>query len=287
MHRENRSRNRARGAVPGLPRLPWLARRWRLARVALAFAYYGLASLAVAGVILPLQRSALRLRAFLRGAGRPPHDAEVRAQRTVHAASRSFVRLLELLDVGRVRWRGTETLARRPRLVVANHPSLIDTPLLTSCMPQADFVVSPEWSRNFFLRRAAAAAGYLRADRGASVVRDAAERLRAGRSVVIFPEGSRTPAQGLRRFQRGAAHIALEAGCELLPVLIRVSPRTLMKGQRWNDLPERTPQWEVTVGEPIRPSEHLRGDEPRPLAARRLTAILQEYFEKRWERGSC
>ena len=50
----------------------------------------------------------------------------------------------------RVRAINTEALARRPQLVVANHPSLIDSPLLTTYMPQADFVVSPDWTRNPF-----------------------------------------------------------------------------------------------------------------------------------------
>jgi 1-acyl-sn-glycerol-3-phosphate acyltransferase len=232
----------------------------------------------LAFVLLPLQRLAARL-------ARREEDADLRAQRLIQRASHSFVRLSQALGAIRVCWHGAERLERRPILVVANHPSLIDTPLLTSRMPQADFVVSPEWSRNPYLRRAAAAAGYLRADRGADVVDDAVARLRAGRSVVIFPEGSRTPREGLRRFQRGAAHIALRAGCDLVPVLIQVTPRTLMKGQRWSDLPDRTPEWRIEVGEPIRPAEHLDGSESRPLAARRLTAVLRDHFEKRWDRG--
>lgn len=229
-------------------------------------------------LVLPLQRLVGRL------TGRSG-EADLRAQRTVHRASRSFVRVHEGLGLARFRFRGTEALRQGPRLVVANHPSLIDTPLLAACMPQADFIASPEWTENPFLRRTAAALGYLRADRGAEVVRDAVTRLRSGRSVVIYPEGSRSSREGLRPFQRGAAHIALEAGCEILPVLIQVSPRALTRGAHLTEYPSRTPVWRVEVGEPIRPGEHLDGTERRPLAARRLTGILKDYFEKRWERG--
>ena len=70
---------------------------------------------------------------------------------------------------------------------------------------------------------------------GAHAVRHAVERLRAGHSVVVYPEGTRTPAEGLRPFQRGAAHIALRAGCDVVPVCITVTPRALMQGQGWTD----------------------------------------------------
>ena len=253
-------------------------------RRAVAFAYYGLGGLGIAFVVVPLVRAADRLRG--RGG-----SGDLGVQRIVHHASRSFVALAERLRLLRIRWRGTDALRHGPLLVVANHPSLIDTPLLTSCMPQADFVVSPAWCENPFLRRAISSAGYLRTDLGARLIRDAAARLRVGRSVVIYPEGSRTPPEGLRRFHRGAAHIALEAECDLVPVVIRVVPRTLMKGQRWHDAPDRTPEWTIQVGEPIRLAErlpeYLAGRESRPLAARRLTTILRQYFEQRWPNGEC
>jgi len=255
---------------PGLAwRASYILRRW------IAFAYYGLAGLAIAWVVLPLQA----VRARLAGRAEP---TDLRAQRAIHRASCGLVRLGEGLGIIRVRWRGLERLERRPTLIVANHPSLIDTPILASHLPQVDLIVNPDWSESFFFRGATAAADYVRMDRAAEVVRRTADRLRAGRWVAIYPEGSRTPPEGLRPFHRGAAHVALAAGVDVLPVVIRVTPRTLMKGQGWSHVPERTPEWIVEVGEPIRPADHLDGDESRPVAARRLTAILQAHFEKRW-----
>jgi 1-acyl-sn-glycerol-3-phosphate acyltransferase len=267
----------ARDAVAA--RTPSLAARVSQAtRGGIAFAYYGLASLALAYAVIPLHHAAARL------AGRAG-DPDLAAQRLIHLASRSFVRLMLLLGLARVRYEGLERL-RGPALVAANHPSLIDTPLLHCCLPQADFVVNPAWGEKALLRRVVAAAGYLRTDAGGvAVVREAAARLRAGRSVVIFPEGSRTPPEGMLPFQRGAAHIALAAGCDLVPVVIQVIPRTLVKGQPWAQVPARRPEWRIEVGQPIHPADHLDGSESRPLAARRLTALLQDYFEKRWERG--
>jgi 1-acyl-sn-glycerol-3-phosphate acyltransferase len=246
-------------------------------RRALAFGSYFLAGMVAGYVVIPLQRLARRL-------GRPG-DPELQAQWAIHWVSRCSVRIMQILGVVRVRWRGVDRLRQGPVLVVANHPSLIDTPLLTCQLPQATFIVSPDWAHNPMLSPAVAGGGYLLAEHGSKVVREAVARLRVGRSVVVYPEGSRTPVEGLRPFHRGAAHVALEAGFDLLPVVIRVEPRTLMKGQHWADAPLRAPLWTVEVGEPIHPADHLDGTESRPVAARRLTGILQDYFDKRWHRG--
>jgi 1-acyl-sn-glycerol-3-phosphate acyltransferase len=190
--------------------------------------------------------------------------------------------VVKLVDV-----RGAEALERGPVVVVANHPSLIDTPILLSVMPQGDFIVNASWGDNPVLRGCVDAADYLRVEHGAVMVRHAVERLRAGRKLVVYPEGSRTPVEGLREFERGAAQIALLAGVDIVPVVISVHPRTLMKGQAFADVPEHCPVWRVDVGEPIHPAEYVREGETLSAASRRVTAALQDHFEKRWDRGIC
>jgi 1-acyl-sn-glycerol-3-phosphate acyltransferase len=261
------------------PRASRLLRAFRLARVGLCFLYFGLGVWLAGVTLLPL----LQLRA--RRLALAPEVGLRHVQRAVHLFCRSFIACMtRVMRVVEVQWIGAEALARGPVLVVANHPSLIDTPLLLSRMPQVDFIVSPDWLRRGWLRRTIEVAEYMHSEDGAEVVREAVARLRAGRSVVVYPEGSRTPSEGLRRFQRGAAHIALEAGCDILPVTIQVTPRALMRGERWTDYPLVNPVWRVEVGEPIRP-EPAGADEQRALAARRLTEVLEEYFGKRCGRG--
>ncbi len=256
-----------------------LLRAFRLARVGLCFLYFGLGVWLTGATVLPLLRWRARL------LGLEPEVGLRRVQRAVHLFCRSFIACMtQVMRVVEVQWIHAEALSRGPVLVVANHPSLIDTPLLLSRMPQADFIVSPAWLQRGWLRGTVDAAEYMHSDAGAEVVDEAVARLRAGRSVVVYPEGSRTPSEGLRRFQRGAAHIALEAGCDILPVTIQVTPRALMQGERWTDYPLAKPVWRVEVGEPIR-LEPAGADEQRALAARRLTGVLEEYFEKRWVRG--
>jgi len=271
-----------RGASAGTARsaAQELARALGVGRVGLCFVYFGIGVWLLGAVLLPLVALPARRR------GGSPDAVSRRVQRVAQLYFRSFITfMMSVMRVGRVEWVNAEGLARGPALVVANHPSLIDTPLLGTKLPQADFIVGAEWMRNGWMRRAIERVGYLSAEDGGALVQTAAERLRAGRTVVVYPEGSRTPREGLRRFQRGAAHMALEAGCDILPVVLHVTPRVLMKGQRLIDYPRERPVWRVEVGEPI----HLPtpvAEEGRALAARRLTAVLEEYFQKRWERGS-
>lgn len=252
---------------------------WRV-RAAIGFASYFLLSIGLGWCVLPIQHAFGRLR------GESQPEREVRSQRWVHRATRRWARLVTALGVFQARYEGLERLTRRPLLIVANHPSLVDTPVLTCCLPQADFVVSEEWLTNPVLRETIRRSGYLKAESGPLVIRDAVRRLRAGRTLVVYPEGSRTPEEGLREFQKGAAFIALAAGCEIVPALIRVTPRAFMKGQGVFDYPEVAPLWSVAFGDPIDPADYLAGGEGRSAAAARLTAALQDDFEKRWERGS-
>jgi 1-acyl-sn-glycerol-3-phosphate acyltransferase len=208
-------------------------------------------------------------------------DRELWMQRSVHRAARFFMGLLGALGVVQLLDQGAERLAGAgPQLVVANHPTLIDVLALLAFMPQADLVVSVEWADNPFLRRLVRACGYLRNDGGLGVVSECVARIRAGRALIIFPEGTRSPKYAVRRLQRGAAHIALRVPCDLLPVQIRCDPPAFGKGQKWYDLPDRAIRMTLAVGEPIATAVVLGEKVPLPVAARRLTSQLRETFEK-------
>jgi 1-acyl-sn-glycerol-3-phosphate acyltransferase len=254
---------------------------WRVFLRSLAFAHYGLSAATLGVLVIPV------LRVFGRLRGWSDDVLDVASQRVIHRTTDNHLRFSEWIDCVRIVGVGTERLAERPQLIIANHPSLDDTPILTRFLPPADFIVSGEWSGNPFLRGAIRGGGYLIAESGALAVRKAIARLRAGRTVVVYPEGSRSLPGGLRPFQRGAALIALRSGLDVVPVVIRVTPRTLMKGQSVVDLSEEGSVWRVEVGEPIRPKDYVLPGETNAESARRLTAVFQEYFEKRWDRGSC
>ena len=131
----------------------------------------------------------------------------------------------------RLRGHDIDKLREPGLLVVANHPTLLDAVFLMSFMPQADCVVKASHYDNFWLSGAARGAGYIPNRSGPQLVEECAERLRRGRSVLIFPEGTRSPKNGLGTFARGAAHIALRAGSDLVPVTIECDPATLYRGK--------------------------------------------------------
>jgi 1-acyl-sn-glycerol-3-phosphate acyltransferase len=185
---------------------------------------------------------------------------------------------MEAAGLTRVRIEGLERLAAPgPLVVVANHPTLVDTPLLGQHMPQADCIANPEWADSPLLRGAIAAANYVRNDAGAAAIEDGVRRLREGRKLLVFAEGTRTPlGVALGPLRRGAAHMALRAGVEIVPVAIACRPRTLMKGQRWHDVPDRAFELHVRVLEPVAAKDVLDGGETPSVAARRLTEAVRE-----------
>jgi 1-acyl-sn-glycerol-3-phosphate acyltransferase len=173
---------------------------------------------------------------------------------------------------------GFERLAAPGQLVVANHPSLIDMLLIASRVPQLDCIVKDALLRQPFLRSVVRWADFIPNAAPQHLIDHCVATLRAGNSLLVFPEGTRSvPGQTLK-MKRGAAHIALAAQCDLLPITIVCNPSALTKTDVWYRVPPRRPHWCVTVGEPIRLSTLLVAGESESRSARRITAHLVEYF---------
>jgi 1-acyl-sn-glycerol-3-phosphate acyltransferase len=251
-------------------RRPLLQHGWRALRTGLAFVVFGLGALVISVLLLPLLRVVSRRRP----------DAERRAQLLIHHSFRLFAWLMASLGLIRVTWSGRERLRDRPALVVANHPTLIDVVLLVAAMPQADCIVKTAARQNPLFRRVVQVAGYLTNDRPEPLVQACTDRLREGRSLLLFPEGTRSPEGCLGTFHRGAARIALRSGMDVVPVVITCTPPTLMKGQRWYDVPECAAHLSLTVKEPICVRKHSAAGKPEAAGARELTAALQDFYER-------
>ena len=248
-----------------------IKRVWRIAATGSAFALFGIAGLLLAAFVFPI------LRRFTGSS----LERERRAQRLIQRCFRAFMAYMQLVGLSEIRVRGGERLAESgPHLLVANHPTLLDVVVIGSLMPQLDCVVKREAWSNPFMRGVVEAAGYIPNDAGEQLVDHCVERIEQGGSLLIFPEGTRSPEGGLGTFQRGAAHTALRSRQPLLPVSIRCDPPTLMRGQKWYDVPPRRMQFSIEVGEPIALPSPTAG-EPRGLAARRMTAELRDFFAKR------
>jgi len=248
-----------------------IGKAWRVVGTAISFATAGLISLSLALVVFPLVR-------LTEGSC---EEREIRSQRAVHRAVRFYMVVLRRLGVMRLQVHGVEKLGEPGLLVVANHPTLIDALILMSFMPQADCVVKASHYDNFWLGGAVKGAGYIPNRSGPQVVEECVERLRRGRSVLIFPEGTRSPKDELGHFARGAAYIALHAGCDPVPVTIECEPATLYRGLAWWQVPERRFTVTINVDPPLPIDEAVSPGTSRPRATRAITNMLCDHFERR------
>ena len=245
-----------------------LDRGWRRFATGLSFFLFGTVGLFLGVAFFP----ALRL--FVR---RKEHQANV-ARRTIACTFRLFVGTMRNLGLLDYELLGFDKLNRKGLVVIANHPSLIDTVFLLGFVQNSIAVVDDELFRNSFTGAPLRAARFIRNDAGARVLDECVAALDAGMNVVIFPEGTRTPRNGTVKLKRGVANIAIRAERNLTPIIIECSPRTLMKGEKWWQIPERPPHYSFTVGDDIAVDKFSSDDESPALAVRRLTAYLELYF---------
>ena len=253
-------------------------RAWRVVATGLSFAAFGLGGVLLGLLVFPLLRLAIRDRSRLR---------EV-ARAVIRRAFAGHFGLMHRLGVLTWEARGLERLDRRGLLVLANHPTLIDVVFLVSRIPDADCVVKSALARNPFTRGPVMATGYIFNDDGAGLVEDCIASVRGGRNLLIFPEGTRTPAGAhLGPLQRGAANIAVRGVIDVTPVVIRCVPRTLGKGEKWYRVPSRRFHISVEVLPDIPVSDYLGPGVGEPMAARRLTDALAALFKTELARAGA
>ncbi len=178
--------------------------------------------------------------------------------------------------VVRIHWRGFDTTPLQPGTVyVANHPTLVDAPVLLSRLPDTICIFKPALSRNPCIGPAAVLAGYSSGDSGVDLIRDTAEQVAAGRSLLIFPEGTRTtPGRSLNPLKPGFALIAKRAGAPIRLITLRASPLLTAKGRAWWKVPS-LPGWiEVTLQDEIPADTELSAGEITALAQERLASLV-------------
>lgn len=249
-----------------------LEREWRIVAKTVSFAVFGAGSLLIAAVVFPLCD-------LWPGTRKRKVD---RIRTAIHHSFRFFIWFMETLRVVDVRFTGLERLRTGgPYLIIANHPTLIDVVALISRLPPVDCVVKKEHWNNFFTRGVVSGADYIPNDGGAGIVTEAISRLGQGHSLLLFPEGTRSPSGGLGEFSRGFAQIAVRSDCAVVPVTIRCDPPMLMKNEKFLSVPARRSQWVISVDEPIAVASHYDAADSKAVAARKLSAAVRRYYEKR------
>jgi 1-acyl-sn-glycerol-3-phosphate acyltransferase len=191
-----------------------------------------------------------------------------------------YLRFLQLIEAFEVE--GLEETSRYDNsIVIANHPTLIDVIAIMSCIPLCNCIVKKSLLRNICVGNVVRAAGYIVNDHAVQLVEECEESFKAGQPLIIFPEGSRSPAYGLHPFKRGAAQIALRTGVRIVLVVITCDPPHLLKGQPWYKVPERPLRFKLHFYPlPTFPKE-IQEKNNLPLKVRSLTQFFEDFFRQR------
>lgn len=250
---------------------------WRIVATGLCFVIFSVGALVLSYLLIPL-------------ANLPRGGAESKRLRTrwlIHKTMRFFTRLMSVLGLIEFATSDAEKVLSlaRGKIVIANHPSLIDVVVLISIMPHADCIVKRELLENPFIKGVLRAAGYI--NNGGDVDRlisACQQSLNSGYSLIIFPEGTRTTPSKEMILQRGASNIALRCKVDLVPVLISCVPTTLTKDEKWCSIPSRKVKFTLQVGTPIETASFAGGEHSVAIQARHLTEHILSHYQKIRER---
>ncbi|MFM9994323.1 MAG: lysophospholipid acyltransferase family protein [Phycisphaerales bacterium] len=173
-----------------------------------------------------------------------------------------WLTLLLLIACYRHRWFGRRNVpASGAVLLVANHQAHLDPPIVGCPIFQRhlDFIARSGLfrSRVFGWMIASLNSTPIREEGGGDTraIKDVLARLAAGRAVLIFPEGSRSPDGAIGEFKRGAAVLVKRAACPVVPVAVEGAfdawPRTRRLPRLWGR------RVMVMYGRPVSPQELL------------------------------
>ncbi|OAB80540.1 MMPL family transporter [Cochleicola gelatinilyticus] len=120
---------------------------------------------------------------------------------------------------------------KKPAVIIANHTSFLDILAVGMLHPNIIFLVN-DWVYNSpVFGRAVRMAGFYPVsggiDKGVEVLRDKVDQ---GYSLMIFPEGTRSKTNKIRRFHKGAFYLAETFKIDVLPILIHGNSEVLPKG---------------------------------------------------------
>jgi 1-acyl-sn-glycerol-3-phosphate acyltransferase len=174
-----------------------------------------------------------------------------RCWRLSHQAGRLFLSLAGMPFTAR----GLENLPAGPCVMVTNHQSYLDGPVIAAALPEPrTFVAKRElldhWVPRIYLKSIGTAfVDRLDAQRGVEDTGRFTEAARGGSSLIVFAEGTFRRMPGLLPFRMGAFMIAAQAGIPVVPVTIR-GTRSALRADTWLF---RRGRINVTFGEPIQP----------------------------------
>ena len=197
-------------------------------------------------------------------------------------AFKCFTKFGVWLGVFDVNFHNVDLLNRHGQLIIANHPSLLDVVFLLAQVPHANCVIKRSLLKNPFLALSVYFADYIRNDSEEKLLKQCANTLKNGETLIIFPEGTRTPRQRNYKFKRGASYVMLMSDCPVRPVYISCEPMSLGKREPWYVVPRRKIVYHIYACTQLDISAFRRRKQVRlTLQARQLTEWLSNWYHQK------
>ena len=161
-----------------------------------------------------------------------------RRGKVIHRYGRLWGKVALLANRVKVRVEGIEHLkGEGPYIIMSNHQGSYDIFALLSHLPfQFKWLAKKELFSVPFFGWVMAAAGYVSVDREGTretveAMNEAARKIREGMSLLIFPEGSRSPDGSIQPFKKGGFTLAIKSKVPIIPISIIGSREIMPKGK--------------------------------------------------------
>ena len=157
--------------------------------------------------------------------------------RSIYAwATRTWARSVLVSAGVRARIHNPERLSReRGAVYISNHVSWFDVFILAAELPRYSFIAKSELRKIPLFGYGAEAAGIVFLDRdnrkaAFESYKLAAKEVERGRSIVVYPEGTRGRDYHLRPFKKGPFVLAIASQCPIIPTIVHGSREVMAKG---------------------------------------------------------
>jgi len=203
-----------------------------------------------------------------------------RKGRVGHYCAKLWGNIALLANRVKVRVEGMEHLnGKGPYIFMSNHQGAYDIFTLLAHLPyQFKWLAKKELFSIPFFGWTMAAVGYISIDRGGTrdtvdAMNEAAQKIRDGMSVVIFPEGSRSPDGSIQPFKKGGFTLAIKSKVPIVPIAISGS-RDIMPKDR---LTVTSGEIRMFVDHPIE-TQHCSSKDREPLM-KKVREVISKNFE--------
>ncbi|MCA9582661.1 MAG: 1-acyl-sn-glycerol-3-phosphate acyltransferase [Myxococcales bacterium] len=221
-------------------------RIYRVVAVAAMFALFFFGGLLIALFLLPIT--------WIAG---PPRTAYLRCRRFISRGFASYLKLLEVLGLIRFSSDFDRHTERSPCVMVANHPTILDVVSIVAYTGPICVIIRHTATRNIFFSLLTRLCDHIIVREGSiqdaqTVMDEAVRRItELGETLLIFPEGTRSPVRGLHRFLRAPFDIAQKAKVPIVPIVVHCDPPVLKKGGSVVRWPNVLVQYHLEESAPI------------------------------------